>query len=92
MLKTFIGIIIFYICLSNSTIEYTTNYSSPFSSTIPEQDTFQTKTIIQPIIPATPIKNDNWNEYIVLSGNNFLNNYYIKPPRIKKKNIRKVNL
>jgi len=86
MLKTFIGIIIFYICLSNSTIEYTTNYSSPFSSTIPDQYIFQSNSIIQPIIPAKPIKNENWNEYIVLSGNNFLNNYYIKPLRIKKKN------
>ena len=38
------------------------------------------------LIPATPIKNENWNEYIVLSGNNFINNYYIKPIRIKKKN------
>lgn len=85
MLKLFFGIIIFYICLSNSTIEYTTNNSSPFSSTIPEKDVFQTKTIIPPLIPATPIKNENWNEYIVLSGNNFINNYYIKPLRIKKK-------
>jgi len=82
MLKLFFGIIIFYFSLSNSTIEYTTNYSSPFSSTIPEKDVFQTKTIIPPLIPATLIKNENWNEYIVLSGNNFLNNYYIKPLHI----------
>jgi len=47
----------------------------------------QSQTIFQinSIIPATPIKNENWNEYIVLSGNNFINNYYIKPIRIKKK-------
>jgi len=34
------------------------------------------------LIPSTSTKNENWNEYIVLSGNN----YYIKPIRIKKKN------
>ena len=66
MFKLFFGIILFYFCLSNTTIEH---------STLPP-----------PLIPATPIKNENWNEYIVLSGNNFLNNYYIKPIHIKKKN------
>ena len=66
MLKLFFGIILFYFCLSNTTIENSTPSPS--------------------LIPATPIKNENWNEYIVLSGNNFLNNYYIKPIRIKKKN------
>ena len=66
MLKLFFGIILFYFCLSNTTIEHSTQFPS--------------------LIPATPIKNDNWNEYIVLSGNNFINNYYIKPIRIKKKN------
>ena len=66
MLKLFFGIILFYFCLSNSTIEHSTPSIS--------------------LIPATRIKNENWNEYIVLSGNNFLNNYYIKPIRIKKKN------
>jgi hypothetical protein len=67
MLKLFFGIILFYFCLSNSTIE-------------------QSNSIIPPLIPTTPIKNENWNEYIVLSGNNFMNNYYIKPVRVKKKN------
>jgi hypothetical protein len=67
MLKIFFGIILFYLCLSNSTIE-------------------QSNSIIPPLIPATPIKNENWNEYIVLTGNNFMNNYYIKPMRVKKKN------
>ena len=66
MFKLFFGIILFYFCLSNTTIEHSTQFPS--------------------LIPATPIKNDNWNEYIVLSGNNFINNYYIKPIRIKKKN------
>jgi hypothetical protein len=66
MFKLFFGIILFYFCLSNKTIEH----SIPSPS----------------LIPATPIKNENWNEYIVLSGNNFLNNYYIKPIRVKKKN------
>ena len=66
MLKLFLGIILFYFCLSNTTIENSTPSIH--------------------LIPATPIKNENWNEYIVLSGNNFLNNYYIKPIRIKKKN------
>jgi len=28
--------------------------------------------IISQIIPATPIKNENWNEYIVVSGSNFV--------------------
>lgn len=73
MLKLFIGIILFYFFLSNSTIEQPTN------------DFIQSQTIIPEIIPATPIKNENWNEYIVLSGNNFMNNYYIKPMRVKKK-------
>jgi hypothetical protein len=75
MLKLFLGIILFYFFLSNTTIEQPTN------------DFIQSQTIIPEIIPATPIKNENWNEYIVLSGNNFLNNYYIKPLRIKKKNL-----
>lgn len=70
MFKLFFGIIIFYFSLYNSTID----------------DISPSQTIIPPLIPATPIKNENWNEYIVLSGNNFLNNYYIKPLRIKKKN------
>ena len=30
------------------------------------------------LIPTTPIKNHNWNEYIVISGNNFANNNYRK--------------
>lgn len=68
ILKLFFGMIFFYFCLSNSTIEQS-------------QSIFQ----INSIIPATPIKNENWNEYIVLSGNNFINNYYINPIRIKKK-------
>ena len=83
MLKLFFGIILFYFCLSASTIEYETNNSIQFSSKIPEQYIFQ----LNKIVPATPVKNENWNEYIVLSGNNFLNNYYIKPLRIKKKNL-----
>ena len=66
MLKLFLGIILFYFCLSNTTIEHSTPSIH--------------------LIPATLTKNENWNEYIVLSGNNFLNNYYIKPLRIKKKN------
>ena len=82
MLKIFIGIILFYFCLSDSTIEYSTNNSCPVSSKILSQNP-----IIPPLIPTIPIKNENWNEYIVLSGNNFLNNYYIKPLRIKKKNL-----
>jgi hypothetical protein len=73
MLKLFFGIILFYLCLSNSTIEEYNN------------DSTTSQIFIPPLIPATPIKNENWNEYIVLSGNNFLNNYYIKPLRIKKK-------
>ena len=75
MLKLFIGIILFYFFLSNSTIEQPTN------------DFIQSQTIIPEIIPATPIKNENWNDYIVLCGNNFMNNYYIKPMRVKKKNL-----
>ena len=86
MLKIFIGIILFYFCLSDSTIEYATNNSFPVSSVILSQNP-----IIPPLIPATTVKNENWNEYIVLSGNNFLNNYYIKPPRIKKKNYTDIN-
>jgi hypothetical protein len=73
MLKLFFGIILFYLCLSNSTIEQHTN-------------NFNQQLTIPPLIPTTPIKNENWNEYIVLSGNNFPNNYYIKPMRVKKKN------
>jgi len=80
ILKLFFGMIFFYFFLSASTIEYTTNNSCSVSSTILLQNP-----IVPPLIPTTPIKNENWNEYIVLSGNNFLNNYYIKPIRIKKK-------
>ena len=82
MLKLFIGIILFYFCLSNTTIEQNNNDSIPY------QNVFQKNAIIiQPLMSATPIKNENWNEYIVLSGNNFQN----KPSRIKKKNFRKIN-
>jgi hypothetical protein len=35
------------------------------------------------IIPTMPFKNQNWNEYIVISGSNFANNNY----RENKKNI-----
>ncbi len=73
MFKLFFGIILFYLCLSNSTIEqYTNNFNQQLTN--------------PPLILTTPIKNENWNEYIVLSGNNFLNNYYIKPIRVKKNN------
>lgn len=82
ILKLFFGMIFFYFCLSNSVIEYKMNNSSLVSSIILSQNQ-----IVPPLIPATPIKNENWNEYIVLSGNNFINNYYIKPIRIKKKNL-----
>lgn len=88
MVKLFFAIMLFYITLSNSKIEHTTNNSIQFSSQIPEQYSFQ----LNQIIPATPIKNENWNEYIVLSGNNFLNNYYIKTLRIKKKNYSDINI
>jgi hypothetical protein len=27
------------------------------------------------LIPTIPVKNHNWNEYIVISGNIFANNY-----------------
>lgn len=80
ILKLFFGMIFFYFCLSNPAIEYKTNNSSLVSSIIQSQNQ-----IVPPLIPATPIKNENWNEYIVLSGNNFINNYYINPIRIKKK-------
>jgi len=82
MLKLFFGIIFFYFCLSNSTIEQNKN------DLITYQNVFQKNgIIIQPLMSATPIKNENWNEYIVLSDNNFQN----KPSRIKKKNFRKIN-
>ena len=73
MFKLFFGMILFYFSLYNSTID----------DISPSQYVFQTKTIIPHLIPATSIKNENWNEYIVLSGNNFVNNYYIKPIRYK---------
>lgn len=80
ILNLFFGMIFFYFCLSNFAIEYETNNSSLVSSIILSQNQ-----IVPPLIPATPIKNENWNEYIVLSGNNFINNYYINPILIKKK-------
>ena len=47
------------------------------SSTIKNQIT-QTSlpNVFLNLIPTTPIKNHNWNEYIVISGNNFANNNY----------------
>ena len=63
MLKLFFGIILFYFCLSNSTIEHSTPSIH--------------------LIPATPVKNQNWNEYIVISGSNFVNNNY----REKQENV-----
>ncbi len=91
MLKIFIGIILFYFCLSDSIIEYETNNSFPVSSKISSQYIFQSNPIVPPLIPAKRIKNENWNEYIVLTGNNFLNNYYINPIRIKKMNYSDIN-
>jgi hypothetical protein len=43
-----------------------------------KNDIIQTSSpdVLLNLIPTTPVKNQNWNEYIVISGSNFANNNY----------------
>jgi hypothetical protein len=80
MHKFFFGLIIICFYLSEPIIAKYSNQSSTIKNEI-------TQTMLPDffpnLIPTTPVKNNNWNEYIVISGNNFANNNY----RENKENI-----
>ena len=71
MHKLYFGLIILCFYLSEPIIEKYSNQSI----TIKNEITQTLLPVFFPnLIPTTPIKNHNWNEYIVISGNNFANN------------------
>jgi len=71
MHKLYFGLIILCFYLSEPIIEKYSNQSI----TIKNEITQTLLPVFFPnLIPITPIKNHNWNEYIVISGNNFANN------------------
>ena len=73
MHKFFFGLIIICFYLSEPIIEKYNNQSSILRNQI-TQTSFPN--IFPNLIPATPVKNQNWNEYIVISGSNFVENNY----------------
>jgi hypothetical protein len=70
MIKLSIGIF-FLIFLFQTNIDANNETNINFQDS--KLNSFTIAPIIPDIIPAKPIKNENWNEYIVISGNNFLN-------------------
>ena len=73
MHKLYLGLIIICFYLSEPIIEKYSNQSNMLKNEI-TQTSFPD--FFLNLIPTTPIKNHNWNEYIVISGNNFANNNY----------------
>ena len=73
MHKLCFGLIILCFYLSEPIIEKYNNQSNMLKNQI-TQTSFPN--IFPNIIPSTPSKNQNWNEYIVISGSNFVNNNY----------------
>jgi hypothetical protein len=73
MHKLCFGLIILCFYLSEPIIEKYSNQSNILKNKI----TYTSLPDVFPkLIPATPVKNQNWNEYIVISGSNFVNNNY----------------
>jgi hypothetical protein len=71
MIKLSIGIF-FLIFLFQTNIQANNETNINFQDS--KLNSFTIAPIIPDIIPAKPIKNENWNEYIVISGSNFANN------------------
>jgi hypothetical protein len=82
MHKFFFGLIIIYFYLSESIIVKQNFEIERYSnqSSMIKNELIQTLSsyVFPKLIPATPVKNQNWNEYIVISGSNFVNNNYRK--------------
>ena len=71
MHKLYLGLIIICLYLSEPIIEKYSNQSNILKNEI-TQTSFPD--FFLNLIPTTPIKNHNWNEYIVISGSNFAEN------------------
>ena len=71
MHKLYLGLIIICFYLSEPIIEKYSNQSNILKNEI-TQTSFPD--FFLNLIPTTPIKNHNWNEYIVISGSNFAEN------------------
>ena len=71
MHKLYLGLIIICFYLSEPIIEKYSNQSNMLKNEI-TQTSFPD--FFLNLIPTTPIKNHNWNEYIVISGSNFAEN------------------
>ena len=71
MHKLCFGLIILCFYLSEPIIEKYSNQSNMLKN-----DIIQTSSpnVFLNLIPTTPVKNQNWNEYIVISGSNFAEN------------------
>jgi hypothetical protein len=73
MHKLCLGLIILCFYLSEPIIEKYSNQSNILKNEITQTSL---PDFFTNLIPATPVKNHNWNEYIVISGSNFVNNNY----------------
>jgi hypothetical protein len=69
MHKFFFGLIILCFYLSEPIIAKYNNQSSTIKNDITQS---ALPYVFPNLIPTTPIKNHNWNEYIVVSGSNFV--------------------
>ena len=70
MHKLYFGLIILCFYLSEPIIEKYSNQSNMLKNEITQTSL---PDVFPNLIPTTPIKNHNWNEYIVISGSNFVN-------------------
>ena len=71
MHKLYLGLIIICFYLSEPIIEKYSNQSNILKNEITQTSL---PDFFLNLIPTTPIKNHNWNEYIVISGSNFAEN------------------
>ena len=71
MHKLYLGLIIICLYLSEPIIEKYSNQSNILKNEITQTSL---PDFFLNLIPTTPIKNHNWNEYIVISGSNFAEN------------------
>jgi hypothetical protein len=71
MNKLYLGLIIICFYLSEPIIEKYSNQSNMLKNEITQTSL---PDVFSNLIPTTPIKNHNWNEYIVISGSNFAEN------------------
>jgi len=71
MHKLYLGLIIICFYLSEPIIEKYSNQSNMLKNEITQTSL---PDVFSNLIPTTPIKNHNWNEYIVISGSNFAEN------------------